>query len=108
MLLCTSVSSFHLPTGSKSYKSSQLRETAAAGSELISEEAPKVVAKKVALPAKWLPIGGVKAPLILDGTLAGDVGFDPLGFAKSSKTLYWMREAEVKHGRLAMLAAVGW
>ena len=58
--------------------------------------------------AKWLPIGGVKAPLLLDGTLAGDVGFDPLGFSKSQKTLYWMREAEVKHARLAMLAAVGW
>ena len=58
--------------------------------------------------AKWLPIGGVKAPLLLDGTLAGDVGFDPLGFSKSQKTLYWMREAEVKHSRLAMLAAAGW
>lgn len=46
---------------------------------------------------------------MLDGTLAGDVGFDPLRLgSKSLKTLYWMREAEVKHGRLAMLAAVGW
>jgi hypothetical protein len=46
--------------------------------------------------------------MVLDGTLAGDVGFDPLGFSSSTKTLYWMREAEVKHARLAMLAAVGW
>lgn len=38
----------------------------------------------------------------------GDVGFDPIGLSKSTKTLYWMREAETKHGRLAMLAAVGW
>ena len=60
------------------------------------------------LPAKWLPIGGLKAPKALDGTLAADVGFDPLGFSKSEKTLYWMREAEIKHSRLAMLAAVGW
>ena len=60
------------------------------------------------LPAKWLPIGGIKAPAALDGTLAGDVGFDPIGFAKSKKTLYWMREAEIRHSRLAMLAAVGW
>lgn len=60
------------------------------------------------LPAKWFPLGGLKAPLQLDGTLAGDVGFDPLGFSKSQKTLYWMREAEVKHARLAMLAAAGW
>jgi hypothetical protein len=57
---------------------------------------------------QWLPIGNIKAPEMLDGTLAGDVGFDPLGFSKSKKTLYWMREAEVKHSRLAMLAAVGW
>ena len=34
---------------------------------------------RVALPAKWLPIGGMKAPKALDGSLAGDVGFDPLG-----------------------------
>ncbi len=58
--------------------------------------------------AQWLPIGGIKAPKMLDGTMAGDVGFDPIGFAKSKKTLYWMREAELKHSRLAMLAAVGW
>jgi hypothetical protein len=45
---------------------------------------------------------------MLDGSLAGDVGFDPLGFAKSKKTLFWMREAEVKHARLAMLGAAGW
>jgi hypothetical protein len=48
------------------------------------------------------------APAILDGSLAADAGFDPLGFCKSMNGLYWMREAEVKHGRLAMLAAVGW
>jgi hypothetical protein len=46
--------------------------------------------------------------MMLDGSLAGDVGFDPLGFAKSKKTLFWMREAETKHARLAMLAAAGW
>lgn len=68
-----------------------------------SRPAPK---KRVA--AKWIPVGNVMAPIVLDGTLAGDVGFDPLGLAKSEKSLYWMREAEVKHGRLAMLAAAGW
>jgi hypothetical protein len=47
-------------------------------------------------------------PSVLDGSLAGDEGFDPLGFSKSKNTLYWMREAEVKHARIAMLAAVGW
>ncbi len=47
-------------------------------------------------------------PAALDGTLAGDVGFDPLGFAKNSDDLMKYREAEVKHARLAMLAAAGW
>jgi len=63
----------------------------------------------------------------LDGSLAGDVGFDPfylssipknfVGFIQPPQwedtgdgieTLYWMREAEVKHGRVAMLAWFGW
>ena len=64
--------------------------------------------KKLPLKAKWFPFGNMKAPELLDGTLAGDVGFDPCGFAKSKSALYWMREAEIKHSRLAMLAAVGW
>jgi Chlorophyll A-B binding protein len=47
-------------------------------------------------------------PASLDGTLAGDVGFDPFGFAKSKADLINYREAEIKHARLAMLAAAGW
>jgi len=31
------------------------------------------------IPAKWFPIGGLLAPKALDGELAGDVGFDPVG-----------------------------
>ena len=45
---------------------------------------------------------------ILDGTLAGDLGFDPLGFAVSKERLYTLREIEMKNARIAMLAAVGW
>merc|ERR1712146_830620 len=60
------------------------------------------------LKAKWFPFGNVLAPSALDGSLAGDAGFDPAGFAKDKNTLLWMREAEIKHARLAMLAAVGW
>lgn len=70
--------------------------------------APPPPMKKVAVKAQWFPLGNMKAPMALDGSLAGDVGFDPLGLAKSEKTLFWMREAETKHGRLAMLGAVGW
>jgi len=40
--------------------------------------------------------------------MAGDVGFDPLGLSNIDDVgidLYWLREAEIKHGRVAML---GW
>jgi len=51
-----------------------------------------------------LPPGSV----VGDGKLAGDKGFDPAGFATSTEKLRIYREAELKHGRLAMLAALGW
>jgi len=47
-------------------------------------------------------------PKELKQELAGDVGFDPLGFAKNPELLMEYREAEIKHSRLAMLAAIGW
>lgn len=47
-------------------------------------------------------------PEALDGTYAGDAGFDPLGLARNSEDLRLYREAEIKHARLAMLCAVGW
>jgi len=51
-------------------------------------------------------IPGADRPANLDGTLVGDVGFDPLGFS-NWLDLRWAREAEIKHGRVAMLAATG-
>ena len=45
-------------------------------------------------------------PAALDGSMAGDVGFDPIGFS-STFNLLWLREAEIKHGRVCMLAWVG-
>lgn len=62
--------------------------------------------RKAPRQAQWFPM--LLSPAGLDGTLAGDVGFDPLGFAKDKETAYRMREAELKHARLAMLAAAGW
>jgi len=47
-------------------------------------------------------------PALLDGTLPGDRGFDPFNFASNADALQWQRKAELKHGRLAMLASVGW
>ena len=45
-------------------------------------------------------------PAALDGSMVGDVGFDPLGFS-AKYPLNWLREAELKHGRVAMLATLG-
>lgn len=42
--------------------------------------------------------------------MAGDVGFDPLGLSNIDDVgidLYWLREAEVKHARVAMMAVLG-
>lgn len=47
-------------------------------------------------------------PALLDGTLPGDRGFDPFNFSADMSSLQWQRRAEIKHGRIAMLAAAGW
>lgn len=65
-------------------------------------------ATEAALRMKSQSLPFMDRPTALDGTLAGDVGFDPLGFAKTKDDLIRYREAEIKHGRLAMLAAAGW
>merc|ERR1719488_439583 len=54
------------------------------------------------------PLPKIKTMKVGDQTLAGDMGFDPLGIAKNPDALAWYRKAEIKHARLAMLAAFGW
>eukprot|EP00897_Mesotaenium_endlicherianum_P002725 jgi/Mesen1/2480/ME000159S01604 len=61
-------------------------------------------------PQTWLP--GVNFPALtnpewLDRSLPGDFGFDPLGLGKDPAAIKWYREAELIHGRLAMLAVLG-
>lgn len=39
--------------------------------------------------------------------MIGDQGFDPLGITNTIPSLNYVRAAELKHGRVAMLATVG-
>merc|ERR1719387_695967 len=102
------------------------------------------VPKQVELFAQqFVPEYLKKSPAYLDGSMPGDIGFDPWALTvlanptmkpdalqaldKESRTaaerdakmltmsteeqqakLAWMRDSELKHGRLAMLAAAGW
>jgi len=59
-------------------------------------------------PIKSLALPFMNSPATLDGSYAGDCGFDPFGFANNQERLTEFREAEMKHARLAMLAAAGW
>mmetsp|Transcript_97009 Transcript_97009/g.224869 ORF Transcript_97009/g.224869 Transcript_97009/m.224869 type:complete len:446 (-) Transcript_97009:93-1430(-) len=49
----------------------------------------------------------LKYPEVLDGWAGGEKGFDPLGCTDACP-VYFFREAELKHGRVCMLATVGW
>lgn len=44
----------------------------------------------------------------LEGKIPKDMGFDPFEFTETAGGLFFQREAEIKHARLAMLAAAGW
>ena len=46
-------------------------------------------------------------PEKLDGSMVGDMGFDPMGLSEIQTDLNYARWAELKHGRAAMLAIVG-
>jgi hypothetical protein len=52
-----------------------------------------------------------KDSILADGEasiIVGNKGFDPLNCASDIETLKMYRESEIKHGRLAMLASIGW
>lgn len=81
-----------------------------------SASSVQMMAKSEALPFAERPAGldadmytGFNGP-------AGDKGFDPLGFSNheigpfdtAQEHMAWIREAEIKHGRICMLAVVGW
>merc|ERR1719421_2236640 len=59
-------------------------------------------------PEAEAPLPKIKTMMVGDGTLAGDANFDPMQLADTPDKLAFYREAEIKHARLAMLAAFGW
>eukprot|EP00250_Pteridium_aquilinum_P015364 c22542_g2_i1 orf=316-870(+) len=61
----------------------------------------RIEAKK----GQWLP--GSPSPPYLDGSLAGDNGFDPLGLGENPENLKWFVQAELQNGRWAMLGVAG-
>ncbi len=66
--------------------------------------APAMATKSEAMPF-------LDQPEALDGSMAGDVGFDPLGFSTAFEPYFplsYLREAEIKHGRVCMLAWLGY
>jgi len=75
-------------------------DLAAAKASQPTDETPSAPAAPVTPIIDQIYVGGKQ--------LAGDYGFDPLALAGDAKGLAWYREAEMKHARLAMLAAVGW
>lgn len=72
-------------------------------------EAIAETAADAAIPAAerplWLP--GSTPPAYLDGTLAGDFGFDPLGLGSDPRDLRWYVQAELVHARFAMAGVAG-
>lgn len=90
--------------------SSSLHMSAAAvpAGEAAAAVEPEEPAAPPAPPAPKMSasIPFLKQPKNLDG-MVGDIGFDPFGFAEVFPVKF-MREAELKHGRIAQLAVVGW
>merc|ERR1719387_3444388 len=73
------------------------------------EKTEEVAAPPAPPPVEYseaMPFLTRRASLGPKGALVGDVGFDPLGFTEIFP-LEWLREAEIKHCRVSMLAFVG-
>jgi len=64
-----------------------------------------VVVRATAGRPLWLP--GADVPAHLDGSLAGDFGFDPLNLAKDPEARRWYVQAELVHCRTAMAGVAG-
>eukprot|EP01083_Nonionella_stella_P310190 1101176_1 len=60
--------------------------------EVAVEEVAAPIDDTPQLPEMSMAMPFMKRPVALTGALAGDVGFDPIGFAKSESDLMYYRE----------------
>jgi len=60
----------------------------------------------VTMMAKSKALPFLESPEHLEG-MVGNAGFDPMGLS-TPQNIKWMREAELKHGRMCMLAWTGY
>lgn len=77
----------------------------ATGAMAFNVAAPARPSTQLFLKSQAIPF--LTCPPKLDGTMVGDVGFDPLELSEIQEDLLYSRAAELKHGRIAMLATVG-
>jgi len=88
----------------------RMEDAPVATPEAPAEAAEEEKAAPPAAPAveysESLPFLVRRASLGPTGKYVGDVGFDPLGFTEILP-IEWLREAEIKHCRVSMLALVG-
>ncbi|CAM9306148.1 unnamed protein product [Pylaiella littoralis] len=104
MTACAScASAFVTPSSFSTRVVSSPASTAVRMSDAAAAEAPAAPPAKPAM-SKSIPF--LTQPENLDG-MVGNVGFDPLGLSTIFPAKF-MRESELKHGRVAMLAVVGW
>lgn len=68
--------------------------------------APQVVSRNTVRMAKSDAVPFLDAPPKLNGSMIGDVGFDPL-YLSEYLNLDYVAAAEIKNGRVAMLATLG-
>lgn len=101
-LLLTGASAFTVPSNTRAFTRVAMAEAEAA-------EEPEAVAEPVEEVPSYTCMSK-EAILASPNTIEFGQVWDPLGLAEmgSDETIAWFRHSEVKHGRVAMAAFVGW
>ena len=89
----------------RSSRSSLFDDTALQTSITRAATQQRSVSVRAANRPLWFP--GAAPPSYLDGSVAGDRGFDPIGLGAEPRAMAWYRAAELVHARWAMLGVAG-